>query len=242
MFVQTGQEQMPEFIYTMKDLSKVVQPKREILKGIWLSFFHGAKIGVLGLNGSGKSTLLRIMAGVEKEFDGEAFVARFNSVWDNHDLDGIVDDDGREVEVPEFRGHPDFADLMFWNIEHFNNNVGQARIDRVAEVLDGLSMDVMGLVGVQERALERLVVAMRARGQEMAFERGRQDLAVLFDTETSEVRLRADINERHRDALAVRTAGGKSALAVDVAQLRLRHHHAFESVLAHFVSLPFELR
>ena len=49
---------MPEFIYTMKDLSKVVQPKREILKGIWLSFFHGAKIGVLGLNGSGKSTLL----------------------------------------------------------------------------------------------------------------------------------------------------------------------------------------
>ncbi len=67
---------MPEFIYTMKDLSKVVQPKREILKGIWLSFFHGAKIGVLGLNGSGKSTLLRIMAGVEKEFDGEAFPAK----------------------------------------------------------------------------------------------------------------------------------------------------------------------
>ncbi len=67
---------MPEFIYTMKDLSKVVQPKREILKGIWLSFFHGAKIGVLGLNGSGKSTLLRIMAGVEKEFDGEAYPAK----------------------------------------------------------------------------------------------------------------------------------------------------------------------
>ncbi len=60
----------------MKGLSKVVQPKREILKGIWLSFFHGAKIGVLGLNGSGKSTLLRIMAGVEKEFDGEAFPAK----------------------------------------------------------------------------------------------------------------------------------------------------------------------
>ena len=67
---------MPEFIYTMKDLSKVVQPKREILKGIWLSFFHGAKIGVLGLNGCGKSALLRIMAGVEKEFDGEAFPAK----------------------------------------------------------------------------------------------------------------------------------------------------------------------
>ena len=54
---------MPEFIYTMKDLRKVVPPNREILKGIWLSFFSGAKIGVLGANGAGKSTLLRIMAG-----------------------------------------------------------------------------------------------------------------------------------------------------------------------------------
>ncbi len=64
---------MPEFIYTMKDLRKVVPPKREILKGIWLSFFHGAKIGVLGLNGAGKSSLLRIMAGEDTEFEGEAF-------------------------------------------------------------------------------------------------------------------------------------------------------------------------
>jgi len=53
----------PDFIYTMKDLRKVVPPKREILKGIWLSFYDGAKIGVLGLNGAGKSSLLRIMAG-----------------------------------------------------------------------------------------------------------------------------------------------------------------------------------
>ncbi|HXV76752.1 MAG TPA: energy-dependent translational throttle protein EttA [Candidatus Polarisedimenticolaceae bacterium] len=67
---------MPEFIYTMKDLKKVVPPKREILKGIWLSFFHGAKIGVLGLNGAGKSSLMRIMAGVDREFDGEAFPAK----------------------------------------------------------------------------------------------------------------------------------------------------------------------
>jgi ATP-binding cassette ChvD family protein len=56
----------------MHRLSKVVPPKREILKNISLSFFPGAKIGVLGLNGAGKSTLLRIMAGVDKEFDGEA--------------------------------------------------------------------------------------------------------------------------------------------------------------------------
>ena len=63
---------MAQYVFTMHRLSKVVPPKREILKNISLSFFPGAKIGVLGLNGAGKSTLLRIMAGVDKEFDGEA--------------------------------------------------------------------------------------------------------------------------------------------------------------------------
>ncbi|HEU4367212.1 MAG TPA: energy-dependent translational throttle protein EttA [Methylomirabilota bacterium] len=64
-----------EYAFVMKDLRKVVPPKREILRGIWLSFFHGAKIGVLGANGSGKSSLLRIMAGADDEFLGEAFPA-----------------------------------------------------------------------------------------------------------------------------------------------------------------------
>ena len=63
---------MAQFIYTMNRVSKVVPPKRIILRDISLSFFPGAKIGVLGLNGSGKSSLLRIMAGVDKEFEGEA--------------------------------------------------------------------------------------------------------------------------------------------------------------------------
>ena len=63
---------MAQFVYTMHRVGKVVPPKREILKDISLSFFPGAKIGVLGLNGSGKSTLLRIMAGVDTEFNGEA--------------------------------------------------------------------------------------------------------------------------------------------------------------------------
>lgn len=63
---------MPEFIYSMHRVGKTVHPKREILKDISLSFYYGAKIGVLGLNGSGKSTLLRIMAGIDKEFVGEA--------------------------------------------------------------------------------------------------------------------------------------------------------------------------
>src|SRR5438876_344326 len=64
-----------QYIFTMKDLRKVVPPKREILKGIWLSFYPGAKIGVLGANGAGKSTLLRIMAGLDQDFLGEAWPA-----------------------------------------------------------------------------------------------------------------------------------------------------------------------
>jgi energy-dependent translational throttle protein EttA len=63
---------MAQYIYTTNRLAKVVPPKRFILRDISLSFFPGAKIGVLGINGSGKSTLLRIMAGVDKDFDGEA--------------------------------------------------------------------------------------------------------------------------------------------------------------------------
>ena len=63
---------MAQYVYTMNRVGKIVPPKRIILKDISLSFFPGAKIGVLGLNGSGKSSLLRIMAGEDKEFDGEA--------------------------------------------------------------------------------------------------------------------------------------------------------------------------
>lgn len=65
-----------DIIYTMKGVSKVYPPNRFVLKDIYLSYFYGAKIGVLGLNGSGKSTLLKIMAGEDKDFIGEAFPAR----------------------------------------------------------------------------------------------------------------------------------------------------------------------
>ncbi len=64
-----------QYIYVMKDLRKVYPPNREVLKGIWLSFFPGAKIGLIGANGAGKSTLLKIMAGVVKDFLGEAWPA-----------------------------------------------------------------------------------------------------------------------------------------------------------------------
>ena len=70
----------PQYVYTMKGLSKVYPPARTVLTDIWLSFLPGAKIGVLGLNGAGKSTVLKIMAGEVTEFDGEAFPAEGLSV------------------------------------------------------------------------------------------------------------------------------------------------------------------
>ncbi|MDP9141125.1 MAG: ATP-binding cassette domain-containing protein, partial [Pseudomonadota bacterium] len=67
---------MSQYVYTMNRVGKIVPPKKEILRDISLSFFPGAKIGVLGLNGAGKSTLLKIMAGVETNFTGEAFAGQ----------------------------------------------------------------------------------------------------------------------------------------------------------------------
>jgi sulfate-transporting ATPase len=71
---------MPQFIYTMKGLGKVHPPDIKVLDDIWLSFYFGAKIGVLGLNGAGKSSFLRIMAGEDTSFIGEAFPAEGISI------------------------------------------------------------------------------------------------------------------------------------------------------------------
>ena len=98
---------MAQYIYTMNQVSKVVPPKRTILKDISLSFFPGAKIGVLGLNGSGKSSLLRIMAGVDKEHDGEArpqpginigYLPQEPELDAGKDVRGNVEDGIREVK------------------------------------------------------------------------------------------------------------------------------------------------
>ena len=96
-----------QYIFTMKDLRKVYPPDREVLKGIWLSFYPGAKIGVLGSNGAGKSTLLRIMAGVETEFLGEAWPAdstRVGYLSQEPTLDPVKDVLGNVTEgVAEIR-------------------------------------------------------------------------------------------------------------------------------------------
>src|ERR1700691_4004365 len=65
----------PQFVYYMKDLSKTYPGGKQVLKDIWLSFYPGAKIGIVGVNGAGKSTLMKIMAGLDGEFTGEAWAA-----------------------------------------------------------------------------------------------------------------------------------------------------------------------
>ncbi|MDX1529212.1 MAG: ATP-binding cassette domain-containing protein, partial [Gammaproteobacteria bacterium] len=98
---------MAQYIYTMNRVTKVVPPKREILKDISLSFFPGAKIGVLGLNGAGKSTLLRIMAGIDTEIHGEArpqsgtrvgFLPQEPQLDANKDVRGNVEEGIAEVK------------------------------------------------------------------------------------------------------------------------------------------------
>ena len=92
---------MAEYVYVMKGLTKLVPPQKEILKGIWLSFLPGAKIGVIGPNGAGKSTLLRIMAGVDQQFEGEAWAAQGVSVGylpQEPDLDAARDVRGNVLD------------------------------------------------------------------------------------------------------------------------------------------------
>ena len=91
-----------QFIFTMIKLRKVVPPQREILKGISLSFLPGAKIGVLGLNGAGKSTVLKIMAGIEKDFAGEAYAAEGTTI-------GFLPQDPRLDPSKDVRGNVEEA-------------------------------------------------------------------------------------------------------------------------------------
>ncbi len=120
-----------------------------------------------------------------------------------------------EIEVPDFSGTPDFADIGVWNIENFNRNVSDERIERVADVVAGLALDVLGLVEVEKPALERLVSTLGRRGFAMDFKlldvAGSQDIAVLFDRDTSRVKLRTDLAQRHEDRLNAKTPAGKSA-------------------------------
>jgi len=141
-----------QFIYFMKDLRKIVPPKREILKGIWLSFYPGAKIGVLGANGAGKSTLLRIMAGEDTDFLGDAkpadgvrigYLPQEPHLDPTKDVRGNVDDGVSDVralltrfdEINAKLGEPMDADDM-------DKLLGeQSRVQDAIEAANGWDLD-----------------------------------------------------------------------------------------------------
>ncbi len=116
----------PQYIYVMKDLRKIVPPRKEILKGIWLSFYPGAKIGVVGPNGAGKSTLLRIMAGIDTDIQGEAWAAKGTRVGylpQEPELDPSLDVKGNvELAVKPIR------DLLR-RYDEVNNSFGDISTD-----------------------------------------------------------------------------------------------------------------
>jgi V8-like Glu-specific endopeptidase/endonuclease/exonuclease/phosphatase family metal-dependent hydrolase len=157
----------------------------------------------------------------ETSADREGAEAILRSVTDTSpylgffDYNGVGDLGSLEVEVPDFTGTKDFADVGFWNIEHFNNSVSNRRINDVADVIERLSMDVLGLVEVQSEALDRLVSNLGGRGSSLGYEylnvRGSQDIAVLYDRDTTKVKNRKDIAERHKRRLNAKTPSGKTA-------------------------------
>src|SRR6201993_913071 len=112
-----------QYIFTMKDLRKVVPPKREILKGIWLAFYPGAKIGVIGGNGAGKSTLLRIMAVQDTDFLGTAKLTPGFSV-------GFVPQEPRLTDDKDVRGNIEEAvaptRALLNKVEELGNKMAEA--------------------------------------------------------------------------------------------------------------------
>lgn len=154
---------MAQFVYTMNRVGKVVPPKREILKDISLSFFPGAKIGVLGLNGSGKSTLLRIMAGIDKDYNGEArpqpdlnigYLAQEPELDESKDVKGNVEDGMGAIKslLDEFNAISDkFAEPM--SDDEMNTLLErQGELQGAIDTCDGWNM---------ERTLEIAADALR---------------------------------------------------------------------------------
>lgn len=141
---------MAQFVFTMNGVGKVVPPNRQILKDIYLNFFPGAKIGVLGYNGAGKSTLLRIMAGIDTEIIGEArpqpglsigYLAQEPDLDESKDVRGNVEDGLGDVKEAQEQldavyaayGEPD-ADFDALAAE-------QARLESIVQAADGHNMD-----------------------------------------------------------------------------------------------------
>src|SRR5689334_22339985 len=152
----------PTFIYVMKDLRKVVPPSREILRGIWLSFYDGAKIGVLGANGAGKSSLLRIMAGVDHDFQGEAWAregTRVGYLSQEPELDPKLDVKGNvELAVAKQRGLlKEFEDISMAFAEPMDDTAMEKLLARQARVQEQIDAhDLWNLDNKIEIAMDAL--------------------------------------------------------------------------------------
>ncbi|MCW8901420.1 MAG: energy-dependent translational throttle protein EttA [Gammaproteobacteria bacterium] len=152
---------MAQYIYTMNRVSKIVQPKRVILKDISLSFFPGAKIGVLGLNGSGKSTLLKIMAGLDTEIDGEArpqpginigYLPQEPQLDPDKDVRGNVEDGLGEIKAALTRLDEVYAAYADPDADFDALAAEQAKLENLLQSTDGHNI---------ERTLEVAADALR---------------------------------------------------------------------------------
>ena len=152
---------MAQYIYTMNKVSKIVPPKRTILKDISLSFFPGAKIGVLGLNGSGKSTLMKIMAGLDNEIDGEArpqpdinvgYLPQEPQLDPNKDVRGNVEDGLGEIKVALTRLDEVYAAYADPDADFDALAAEQAKLENLIQATDGHNI---------ERTLEVAADALR---------------------------------------------------------------------------------
>ena len=141
---------MAQYVYTMNRVGKVVPPKREILKDISLSFFPGAKIGVLGLNGAGKSTLLRIMAGVDKDYIGEArpqpginvgYLPQEPQLNEEADVRSNVEEGVKEVKDALARLDQVYAEYAEEGADFDALAAEQAKLEAIIEAADGHNLD-----------------------------------------------------------------------------------------------------
>src|SRR6476619_6595145 len=152
----------PAFIYVMKDLRKVVPPSREILRGSGLSFYYGAKIGVLGANGAGKSSLLRIMAGVDQDYQGEAWAAdgtRIGFLPQEPQLDHTLDVQGNvELAVKAQRALlQEFQDISMAFAEPMSDRAMDKLLARQARVQEQIDAhDLWNLDNKIEIAMDAL--------------------------------------------------------------------------------------
>ncbi|MGD8964992.1 MAG: energy-dependent translational throttle protein EttA, partial [Gammaproteobacteria bacterium] len=141
---------MAQFIYTMNRVAKIVPPRRQIIRDISLSFFPGAKIGVLGLNGSGKSTLLRIMAGIDTEIEGEAraqpgikigYLPQEPRLDPAKDVRGNVEDGVAEIKQAMSRLDDIYAAYAEPEADFDKLAEEQARLENIIQAADGHNLD-----------------------------------------------------------------------------------------------------